>query len=280
MRVTSGVEVARVTQAVDTASWKGAIASIGIFVALFCLTVPETTADTPVYVDQVLTYYQHPPNTSPLLLWEFGHLLWRPLGFVLWLATHSILSTWSGGNPVLEITAVFIGLNFCAGAIVAVLLFLVCRRLGLSASLGLAVTSGFLLFSTMLNYIHSGAPYNLGLAAQLGALLLMFKAVRQSGRTMSAVLAGVVLALSFLLWFPYVLTVPSVLLAGWMMPRQGDDDSFSQSRLRTLAITAVATAVVGFTVFCVGAAIDHISSYAALKQWIMASGHGFSQERR
>jgi hypothetical protein len=266
----------------EVASARGAIAAVAIFVVLFCVTVPETTADTPVYVDQVLTYHQHLPDASPLLLWEFGHLLWRPIGYSLWLTTHRLLSSWSGGNAVLEITAGFIGLNFCAGAVVALLLFLVCRRFGLTERVALAVTAGFMLFSTTLNYIHSGAPYNLGLAAQLGGLLLILRSGRTPRSPLYALFGGAALALSFLLWFPYVLTVPAVLLAGLVVspaPRT-DDRLLTSGNVRTVAVAAAVTAIVGFAVFCAGASIAHIASYPALKQWILASAHGFNPERR
>ena len=112
-------------------SWKiAAIAVIG-FIVVFCLTVPETTADTVVYVGHILAYSQHGSNASPFLLWEFGHLLWRPLGYGLWLAVHPFLSSWSGNNAPLEITASLIGVNFLVGIGLTILLVFLSRRLGL-----------------------------------------------------------------------------------------------------------------------------------------------------
>jgi hypothetical protein len=264
-------------------SWKIAAVAAAAFIVLFWLTVPDTTADTPIYVGHILTYYQHGQNASPFLLWEFGHLLWRPLGYSLWLAGRPLLSSWSGGNPVLEITAVLVAVNFVAGLILTLLLFFLSRRLGLPRNAALTVTAGFMLCSVILNYIHSGMAYNLGLAAQLAGLLLILHAVRMPNRSgLYAALGGLALALSFLLWFPYVLTVPAVLLAAWIVDpaRQPDAPLFPPGRLRLIALASAVAAFVGLAIFAIGASIDHIASYAALKQWIVNSAHGFDPERR
>jgi hypothetical protein len=264
-------------------SWKIAAVAIVVFIVLFWLTVPATTADTPVYVGHILTYYQHLPNASPFLLWEFGHLLWRPLGYGLWLVERPFLSSWSGGNPVLEITAVLIGVNFVVGVILTPLLFFLSRRLGLPGGVALVVTAGFMLCSVILYCIHSGMSYNFGLAAQLAGLLLILQAVRTPRRSvLYAVLGGVALALSVLVWFPYVLTVPAVLLAGWIVDpaRRPEDPFLPAGRMRVIALASAAAALVGLAIFGVGAAIDHITSYAVLRQWIVDSAHGVNPERR
>jgi hypothetical protein len=263
--------------------WKSPVIAVVGFVVLFGLTVTETTADTVVYVGQIITYSQHGPNASPLLLWEFGHLLWRPLGYCLWLAGHPFLSSWYGGNPALGITAVLLGVNFFVGIGLTLLFFFLSRRLGLSEGLALFVTAGFMLCSVILNYVHSGMSYNFGLAAQLMALLLIFKAVeRPSKGEFYAAMGGVALALSFLLWFPYVLTVPAVLLAGLIIDpvRTTNDPLLPRGRLRVIAFMCVTAAIVSLVIYAAGASIDHITSYPALKQWIVNSAHGIAPERR
>ena len=249
------------------------------FIVLFLLTVPESTADTPVYVNQIFQYYQQGASASPLLLWEFGHLLWRPLGYGLWRAFHSTLSPWSGNNPYLEITAVLMGINFAVGMALTLLLFFVCSKLGLSMRAALAVTAGFMLFSTILRYIHSGMSYNLGFALQLTGLLLIVRAAHAARRRKElwATLAGVALSLSFAVWFPYVLTVPAILLAGCYA---GPPETRAPRRqMRLFAIAGAAIAVVGLATFGLAAWIDHLSSYAALKQWVMNSAHGVANQR-
>lgn len=267
----------------DARPRKMAAAAILGFIALYFLTVPESTADTVVYVDDMLTYYQQGSSASPFLLWEFGHILWRPFGYSLWMAGHQFLSSWSRGNPVLEMTAVLIGVNFVVGLLLVWVLFLLCRRFGLTERAALTVTAGFMLCSTILNYVHSGMSYNPGLLAQLAALLLILNAIESQRRAVSlAAWGGCALALSFALWFPYVLTVPAVLLAGLIAEpaQQNRNWPSRRARLRVVIVAAVAAALVGLAVFGLGAALDHISSYAQLKQWIVTSAHGISPERR
>ena len=249
------------------------------FIALYSITVVGTAADTMVYAYDLLAYHQQGPTASPLLLWEFGHLLWRPIGYVLWVAAHPFLSSWSGGNPVLEMTAVLIAVNFVVGLLLTWMLFLVCRRLGLTDPAALTVTAGFMLSSTVLNYVHSGMSYNPGLLAQLTALLLILEARRRPGRAVAfAVLAGCALALSVALWFPYVLTVAAVLLAGFLV-LPPDRHSWRGS-LRIVMAATLATAIAGVTLFAAGAAIGHVSSYPEFRQWVVNSAHGINPERR
>jgi hypothetical protein len=259
-----------------------ALAVLG-FIAVFLLTVPASTADTVVYVGDMFAFHQRGSSASPYLLWEFGHLLWRPFGYGLWMAAHQFLSPWSHGNLVLEMTAVLMGVNFVVGLLLTWVLFVLCRRLGLAARGALAVAAGFMLCSTILNYVHSGMSYNPGLLAQLAALLLILSAVRSQRRALFlAVLGGCALALSFTLWFPYVLTVPAVLLGGLVGAPAREDCGWPwrRERLRAVIVAALAAAILGLALFAVGAAVDRISSYPQLKQWIVNSGHGIDTDRR
>ena len=252
------------------------------FVALYALTVPETTADTPVYVSQILEYYQNKPVAPPVLLWEFGHLLWRPLGYSLWRLT-PVLSSWSGENPSIEITLVFLGLNFVIGIALTILLLLLCKRLGLDEPTALGITAGFMLSSTVLNYVHSGMSYNLGFLLQIAALILILRSGEHAGqRELFAVGGGVALALAIAFWFPYVLTVPSILFAAWLTKPINVEASLDARRthLRMILMAAVVAAFAGVVLFGVGVWIDHLYSYDAIKQWVANSAHGIAPENR
>jgi hypothetical protein len=253
------------------------------FAGIYLVTIPETTADTVVYVGQILTYYQRGSAASPVLLWEFGHLIWRPLGYGLWRACRPLLSFWAGDNPQLEITLALMGVNIIAGLLLILVLLLLTRRLGLGERAAVAVTASCLLCSTILNYIHSGMSYNLGLVAQMAALLILLKAVQPEPRaTLFAVVSGGLLALSVCLWFPYVLTVPAVLLGGLILAPTIQVSSWkpTHERWRIVAVATMTTTVVGLTFFGIGAAIAGITTYAQFKQWIVNSAHGVAPDRR
>jgi len=260
----------------------GLVAAIA-FTTLYILTVVETTADTPVYVNQILQYHLKGASASSASLWEFGHLLWRPLGYGLWRVLHPVLFSWFGDNSWIQITAILMGINFVVGIGLTILLLLLCDWLGLTKGISIAVTSGFMLFSTILRYVHSGMSYNLGFMFQIAALLLIAHAMRTDRRQkIFALLGGVALALSFAVWFPYVLTVPSILLAAWFVNSTGraTKPNSQEVHIRVLAFAACATAILGLSLFATGAAINHLSSYAALKDWVVSSKHGYVPENR
>ena len=55
--------------------------------ALFWFTLPRFYADTMNYALHIVQHGERAfaPGGDPL--WEFGHVLWRPLGYFLWLVT-------------------------------------------------------------------------------------------------------------------------------------------------------------------------------------------------
>lgn len=264
--------------------WQAGLAAIA-FVALFVLTVPDVTADTPVYVSQIFNFYKAGPSANPKLLWEFGHLLWRPMAYPLWRVLSPALSSWSGGDPYLEITAVLVGLNFVVGLALSIVLFFTCRKLGLGSVGAFAVTVAFLSTSTILNYIHSGMSYNFGFALQVAGLLLILHActiTHQRSAVWKSVFGGIVLGLSCAVWFPYVLTIPAPFVAGWFAggaPKISAGGEWKQ-RLERLTITLLAAAGIVVLTFGIGAWIDHISSIADLRQWVLNSAHGVAPQHR
>lgn len=246
-----------------------------VFAALYLFTVPEKTGDTPVYADDILRHFQ--ANGSGGDLWEFGHLLWRPLGYGVWRAAHPFLASRFDGNPILEITAVLFALNFLAGIALIPLGYFVCRRLDLRPGPAWAVTTGLVLSATVWNYVHSGASYNPGLALNLAGQLLLLDSLRRGARWgWRAVCAGVLLALSTAIWFPYILSLPAAFLIGWFRPQPPP----ARDRLRILAVAAAATAGAGLLVFAAGAWENGISSLPLLHHWISNSAHGVQQSRQ
>ena len=251
-----------------------------LFVALFSMTVPETIQDTPGYAAQIVGYMQ---GGAPTLLWEFGHLLWRPLGYGLWMLAHPWMSSWSGDKPAIEIIALLCAVNCIGGLALTVLVFAICRRLGLHDWSALAVTGGVLLCSAVLNYVHSGMSYIPGLTLHLAGLWLILKSVQTPRRAAAyAIVAGIALALAFCLWFPYILSIPAALLAGWLATSNHADAPalLPRERGRLLAITVVSASASGAALLLLGAMAGRASSLPALMEWVISSGHGYQPDRR
>lgn len=262
--------------------WQAALVALA-FLALWSLTVPDVTADTPVYVSQIFKFYKGGASADPKLLWEFGHLLWRPMAYPLWRILSPALASWSGGNPYLEITAVLIGINFFAGIALSLALFFTCRKLGLTSVASFVVTVAFLSTSTVLNYIHSGMSYNLGLALQIAALLLILHActnIEKRAAVWQSILGGVALGLSWAVWFPYILTGAAPLLAGLFVDGPPKTGTERKRRGNLLAVLLLAAAGITLVTFGIGAWIDHISSPADFMHWVKNSAHGVETQHR
>jgi hypothetical protein len=259
------------TWTLSFAKASGMIATI--YVAIFYLTVPETIADAVVYAGNIQQYMLAPGGSSRPLMWDAGHLLWRPLGYALWMLFHSVLSAWSGGYTFLELVAVLISVNFLCGLVLAIIALAIARHLGLSMAPAIAATVGLLSTSAVLNYIHAGTSYVPGLTAQFVGLWFLLKAPDSQRATLYAGLGGAAIAISSLLWLPYLLTAPAALLAGWVSER-------SPQRGRLLAIATLTTLAVGLGFLTIGATARGATTLPAFKSWILDSSHGVQPDRR
>ncbi len=269
-------------------AWKGErkLYAVGLvtvaFLILYAFTVQDSPGDTRDYVTDVLNYGQARGSEPASVLWEFGHLFWRPLGYATWQLTVPLTSVWFHNNPLIEISACFWAINFISGFALVLLILAIAGQLGVKGWRALAVTFSVFLCSAVLNYIHSGTPYVPGLALQMAGLWFVLKTVHQKrGRVVNAVFAGLALALACAFWFPYVFGVPAVLAAALMLPAEtGAQSKFEWERLRQFASVTAATIVFGFAFFALGAALAHIVSLSQLRDWILSSGHGIKPNQR
>ena len=105
--------------------------------------------------------------------WEFGHLLWRPLGYVTYRAASPLFERQTGSDPRTGIVAVLIAWNWLAGLVGALALNRFVSRLGARASCTGVVTLAYISTFGVLSYAHSGSSYIPGLACLLVALALL-----------------------------------------------------------------------------------------------------------
>ena len=144
------------------------------------LTDARFMADTSDYVDSIVareggSYYN---------FWEFGHLIWRPLGWLLWQAAEPVARLFdAGADTRAGVTWLLVALNWVAG-LLCVLLFnalaarLLPRRLWIAsvATVALVFSHGFL------NNAQIGSSYIPGLAFVLAGLYFMTGSDAEEGR--------------------------------------------------------------------------------------------------
>src|SRR5262245_34426618 len=91
----------------------GALAAALLSALVLLITRPTFIGDTLLYVHGIDGYRT---GALPLAqLFEFGHLLWRPVGFLVSALLGPGLAAAFGWTPALAITAVLIGLSLASG---------------------------------------------------------------------------------------------------------------------------------------------------------------------
>ncbi len=177
--------------------------------ALYALFMTATAArymsDTIDYADSIKFALEGGSHE----FWEFGHLLWRPLGYVTYRAASPLFERQTGSDPRTGIVAVLIAWNWLAGLVGALALNRFVSRLGARASCTGVVTLAYISTFGVLSYAHSGSSYIPGLACLLVALALLVG--RDTISIGSAIAAGTALACAVGFWALYVLVIPAAL---------------------------------------------------------------------
>jgi len=253
---------------------------VGIYVAILAATRPAYFGDTVGYAQNILTF-DRDPGAGQKDLWDFGHLLLRPLGWLLFHTFGGWFSYTKTGESNLTVVALLIGSSVLSGLVAFMLLKALAGRFldrGWAAGF---VAIAFVCFHALLNYVQTGTAYIVGL---MWLTLALWSAVRaaeedRSGRAY-AVLGGAAAAMSVLFWFPYILAVPGVLAASVLCPAQHRAAREVRCRIGLATVTLASAGVL----ICAGYAVPlvplHIHSFAALKQWAVASGRGSAQSKR
>ena len=163
-------------------------------------------ADTVDYATDVYSRYLGNKNT----LWEFGHLLWRPLGWVFLRTLGPLMGLFAGADPRIQVTYIFVALNWLAGLACVFLLRAFLRRFLVRPIIANCCTLALLFSNAFLNYVHSGSSYVPGLAPLLlGFYLLAVHA--QAGASNLRPVWAALCYLAVCLWFPYIFAVPGAL---------------------------------------------------------------------
>ncbi|MEO8127515.1 MAG: hypothetical protein ABI822_10525 [Bryobacteraceae bacterium] len=248
----------------------GPIALIGAVV--LALTRSYYLGDTTGYAHQILDALIHPWDAGSTF-WDAGHLLWRPIGWLLYQAFGSMFP--AGQLTLLKIAECLIGFSFLCAWITALLFYSIALRLGVSRWVAVGLATALLCFNEVLNYGHAGHSYVPGLMCLTIAvrLLLSAKTASAISPVSSAGWAGAALAASALLWLPYVLCFPAVILlaACW----DGDDLAWPKLDRLGFAVRVCSwTVVVLSAAFLVAIAFDRLYSPAAFLAWLRSASHG------
>ena len=242
---------------------------IVVYLLATWFTNPWLMGDTVDYADSVLAY----EHGRVLQFWEFGHLFWRPLAWVLYRIFNSLTSALFGPDERAKVTFTLIGINWVAGLACLFLLRALITRVCNRQWIINLVTIALLFSSAFLNYGQTGSAYVPGLALALGGGVILVRDREKGHKLINAVLAGIVLALAVCFWFPFVLLLPAALslplfLFGW-----------NKRQVRATLCAGVASGLVTLIAYGVVVRMLNISNLEDLLEWVTAASHGMNQMR-
>ncbi|HEY7544645.1 MAG TPA: hypothetical protein VID27_07175, partial [Blastocatellia bacterium] len=222
-------------------------------------TTPIFQGDTVDYVDSVLNGAE---------FWEFGHLVWRPAGWLLFHLFEPVARLLVGSDRQAQVALIFIAINWVAGFACVVLLRALLSRFIEREWASDVATVAFIFSHAFLSYTQTGCSYVPGLAFLLLGLFTLAKNVDQQDRTLrTAILAGLAFAASLSTWFLYLWAMPAALALPLIL-------GAGRNRWKLVLQTAIALSL--FTAIAYAAALAHLGIYnlADLKAWIASSSHG------
>jgi hypothetical protein len=197
------------------------------------------------------------------LFWEFGHLLWRPLGYILFRVSTPLTRHFVGQDESTSATLVLLSLSWLGGLVCVLSLYGLLNRICRHKWCVVFTVLAFIAALAFLNYFHTGAPYIPGLALVLLAMyLLVAQGNKDKPSLLIAVLAGASLAGAGLFWFPYVLAIPAALLAPMLL------FGFSKQRLKLSILSALIGAIIGGGIYFAVMAHIGIHSVPEFRAWL------------
>ena len=199
--------------------------------------------------------------------WDFGHLLWRPLGLLLFKVFTPVSSLVVGPDPAYNVRILLMWVNYLAGLLSAVLLYALIDRLTGRRWLGVLVSVLFIFSHGFLNFVQGASSYIAGLAFVVVALYLLLKD-KDGPSPLAAIGAGLACTGAVTMWAIYILLIPGVILAPLVL--FGSGRTVKTSILRASASFVIASAIA----FVVVMAAAGVNTPSEVLEFIAASSHG------
>src|SRR5215831_5409369 len=239
-----------------------------VYVLATWLTDAFFMGDTWIYVSDLLN-----AQTLAASFTDFGHALWRPLGWLVCRALSPLPLLGVVDDARARVTLSLLGINWVAGLVSTLLVHSLARRFSSREWPALLVAMTFLFSNAILNYSQTAQPYVPGLALLLVGLHFLLEADRP-GRSQfwKALLAGAALAGGVCLWVALILAIPALLMAPLFLL------GFDRPRVRLAAATTLAFGAFVGLVYIFMIVNLSIHDLAGLRAWVASSTHGVSPD--
>jgi hypothetical protein len=242
--------------------WLAPTSVLCVYGLLLTLTASADPGDTRDYAKSIAERFAG----RNLFFWESGHLLWRPLGYLVVLATHPTRAGISSVAFYADIVHALIAINVAMGAVTLLAFLAWAQRMGVSRVAAVGATIAMALTCACLNFAQSGTSYIPALAMLAAALWAL--AVADDRASTRAVVPALFLAESVLLWLPMVLVVPVAAVSQIVLRGDG-------RRRRIAAVQAcLMSGIVVIAAYLIVASIAGVRSFPDFRVWMSESAHG------
>ena len=186
-----------------------------LYVSLSLITASAFLGDTVDYASSIVLRFHGKYDE----FWEFGHILWRPMGWAITRTIETVRPDWVKSSAAdYHVVLTLIAVSWLAGFAT---LYLFHRMACFAtndfwyASLS---TVGFATAQAFLNYVQAGTATS-GLVLMLAIYILYDVGDDPLHGDRTSALGGLALAGAVLFWIPYVLVVPAVVFIPLMLRR-------------------------------------------------------------
>lgn len=253
--------------------WFWRIAPLLLFSIAAAVTTPPFAGDSSIYCHDVVRVVQHAAPTSTL--WEPGHVLWRPLGYVLAPLLFAAVPNRVAWTPELKIGYGYMLLNLAFGMLAAVLMTDLCRRMGRSRAAAAIAAVLFVCADGILAYSQSESSYIVGMGIFIAGL--WWHLARPASK-FSIAGPGVLFGVTALFWLPYLIAIPAACCARKLyLWTPGDRRNITWFAVVLQAMAAGGVVAAGVALATVMAEVHSVPAWIA---WIQASGHGMHQNHQ
>lgn len=225
--------------------------------------------DTVDYADSIISHHRG----SYLHFWEFGHLLWRPLGWLMFRLFNPLTSLIYNGDDRAKITLTLLAINWISGLCCLLVLRSLIERVCNRQWMVNLATLGLLFCSSFLNYGQTGSAYVPGLALILAGALILVRDNENPRGKLAALTAAALMAGGVSLWVPLVLIVPGAVMLPLVL------GNFDRRMLFRGLLTLVLAGCLTGAAYLAVVLILGINNLADLKEWVASAAHGMDRMR-
>jgi hypothetical protein len=183
------------------------------YALLLAIYALATWFTDPYYMNDTL-WYTRDILDGGLQLWEPGHLLWRPLGWLLWQLSKPLADLVISIDDHTAILYTLVTINWLMGLLSIFSLRGLLGRVCNNEWIINIITIAFIFTQGFLNFTQTGSAYTVGLSLLLFGLYILTKANEASSTFfLHGIVGGTLLAGAVCIWFPYILAMPAALVS-------------------------------------------------------------------